>query len=64
MCADCAVTVYPKTDKCKGGRGGKREIEFSRMTKASQDVARERWEKMKRDKAEGRNRGFIGFESV
>lgn len=61
MCADCAVTVYPRTDKCKGGRGGKRQIEFDRMTKSSQDVARRRWEKMKRDKAEGRNRSLAGF---
>lgn len=64
MCADCAVTVYPKTDKCKGGRGGKREIEFSRMTKHSQDVARKRWEKMQRDKAEGKNRSLKGFTAI
>lgn len=65
MYSDCAVTVYPKTDKCKGGRGGKREIEFERMTKSSQDVARQRWEKMKYDKAHGIDRGFTkGFESV
>lgn len=61
MCADCAVTVYSKTDRCKGGRGGKREIEFNRMTRASQDVARRRWEKMQRDKAEGRDRSLRGF---
>lgn len=66
MCCDCAVTVYPKTDKCKGGRGGKREIEFSPMSRQSQEVARQRWEKMKRDKATGRNRGFTDgkFETL
>ncbi len=64
MCADCAVTVYPKTDKCKGGRGGKREVEFGRMTKTSQEVARQRWEKMQRDKAEGRNRSLRGFTEI
>lgn len=58
MCADGSLTVYPKTDKCKGGRRGSREIEFERMTKASQDVARQRWEKMKYDKAHGIDRGF------
>lgn len=61
MCADTSVTVYPKTDRCKGGRGGKREIEFGRMSKSSMDVARQRWEKMKRDKASGIDRGFSGF---
>ena len=64
MCADTPVTVYPKTDRCKGGRGGRREIEFPRMTRSSQDTARQRWEKMKRDKARGLNRGFTEGYSV
>lgn len=58
MCADCAVTVYPKTDKCKGGRGGKSEFEFGRLSKHSMEIGRQRWEQMKRDKATGRDRGF------
>lgn len=58
MCADVPVTVYTKTDKCKGGRGGKREIEFGRMSKSSMEVARQRWEKMKYDKEHGIDRGF------
>ena len=58
MCADMSVTVYPKTDRCKGGRGGKREIEFPRMSRASMETARERWEKMKREKEAGIDRGF------
>lgn len=58
MCADCAITIYPQTDKCKGGRGGKRVIEFGRLSKHSIEVARQRWEQMKRDKASGRDRGF------
>lgn len=58
MCADHAVTIYPKTDKCVGGRGGKGEIEFPRLSKSSIEVARQRWEQMKRDKAEDRDRGF------
>ena len=65
MCADTSVTVYPKTDKCKGGRGGKSTIEFGRMSKSSMQTARERWEKMKRDKANGIDRGFTkGFTSA
>ena len=64
MCADTSVTVYPKTDRCKGGRGGKREIEFGRMSKSSMETARRRWEQMKRDKAEGRDRGFKDFTPV
>lgn len=65
MCADVPVTIYPKTDKCKGGRGGKREIEFPRMSRHSMEVARQRWEKMKYDKAHGIDRGFAkGFEPV
>ncbi|MBD5302380.1 MAG: hypothetical protein HDS16_05215 [Bacteroides sp.] len=64
MCADCSITVYPKTDRCKGGRGGRREIEFPRMSRSSMETARQRWEKMKRDKASGNDRGFSGFSIV
>lgn len=58
MCADTSVTVYPKTDRCKGGRGGKKDIEFPRMSKSSMATARQRWEKMQEDKRLGRDRGF------
>lgn len=58
ICADTSITVYPKTDRCKGGRGGKKTIEFPRMSKASMQTARERWEKMQEDKRLGRDRGF------
>ena len=60
MCADCSVTVYPKTDTCKGGRGGKRDYKFGRLSKSSIEVARQRWEKMKYDKANHIDRGFKG----
>ena len=60
MCADCAVTVYPKTDTCKGGRGGKKSYTFERLSKSSIEVARQRWEKMKQDKANHIDRGFKG----
>ena len=63
MCADCSVTVYPKTDRCKGGRGGKRDIEFGRLSKSSIEVARQRWEKMKYDKEHRIDRGFKKGES-
>lgn len=39
MCADCPVTVYPKTDTVKG-RGGK-EYKFHRPSSASLREARE-----------------------
>ena len=58
MYADCPITVYPTTDTCKGGRGGKKDYKFGRLSKSSIEVARQRWEKMKRDKALGRDRGF------
>lgn len=60
MYSDCSITVYPKTDRCKGGRGGKKEFEFGRLSKSSMEVGRQRWERMKRDKASGRDRGFSG----
>lgn len=62
MCVDAPVTGYPKIDKCKGGCGGKREIEFGRMTKHSMDVVRQRWEKMQYDKAHGIDREFNAGE--
>lgn len=58
MYSDVSVTVYPHTDKCKGGRGGKRTIEFGVPTKRALDVGKQRWEQMKRDKAQGKDRGF------
>lgn len=64
MYTDCPVTVYPKTDTCKGGRGGKKDYTFGRLSKASIEVGRQRWEKMKRDKAEGKDRGFVGWKSL
>lgn len=64
MCADTSVTVYPKTDRCKGGRGGKREIEFGVPSRRSLDVGRQRWEKMQRDKANRVDRGFKKSENT
>ena len=65
MCVDTSITVYPKTDRCKGGRGGKKEIEFGRMSKSSIDTARQRWERMKADKAAHRDRGFTeGYSAL
>lgn len=63
MCADQSITTYPKTDKGKGGKGGKREVEFERMTRSSQEVARQRWEKMKAAKSAGK-RSLDGFKMM
>lgn len=42
MCADCAVTVYPKTDTVKDSRG--KEHKFSRPTSRSLTDARKQFE--------------------
>lgn len=41
MCADCAVTVYPKTDTVKDGKG--KEHKFSRPSSRSMNEAREQF---------------------
>lgn len=41
MCADCAVTVYPKTDSVKDGKG--KEHKFSRPSSRSMNEAREQF---------------------
>lgn len=41
MCADCAVTVYPKTDSVKDGKG--KEHKFNRPSSRSMNDARERF---------------------
>lgn len=41
MCADCAVTVYPKTDSVKDSKG--KEHKFSRPSSRSMNEARERF---------------------
>lgn len=42
MCADCAVTVYPKTDTVKGSKG--KERKFSRPSTRSLLEARENFD--------------------
>ena len=42
MCADCAVTVYPKTDSVKDGKG--KVHKFNRPSPRSLNEARERFE--------------------
>lgn len=44
MCADCSITVYPKTDSVKDGKG--KEHQFSRPSTRSLNEAREKFEKM------------------
>ena len=41
MCADCAVTVYPKTDTVKDSKG--KERKFNRPSSRSMNEARERF---------------------
>lgn len=41
MCADCAVTVYPKTDTVKDGKG--KEHKFNRPSLRSLNEAKERF---------------------
>lgn len=41
MCSDCAVTVYPKTDSVKDGKG--KEHKFNRPSPRSINEARERF---------------------
>lgn len=41
MCADCAVTVYPKTDTVKDGKG--RRHKFNRPASRSINEAREKF---------------------
>lgn len=41
MCADCAVTVYPKTDTVKDRKG--KERKFNRPSSRSINEARERF---------------------
>lgn len=41
MCADCAVTVYPKTDTVKDSKG--KERKFSRPSSRSMNEAREQF---------------------
>lgn len=42
MCADCAVTVYPKTDSVKDGKG--KEHKFSRPSTRALREAREKFD--------------------
>lgn len=42
MYSDCAVTVYPKTDSVKDGKG--KEHKFNRPSSRSLDEARKRFE--------------------
>lgn len=42
MCADCAVTVYPKTDSVKDGKG--KEHKFSRPSSRSLSEAKEKFD--------------------
>ena len=58
MVADTAVTVYPPTDRCPAGRGGKRQKEFTRPSRASMEVARRRWQQMQHDRLHHIDRGF------
>lgn len=55
MCADCSVTVYPKTDKVKGGKKG---IEFSKPEKGALEAATERWKERQARKARGEDVGI------
>lgn len=41
MCADCAVTVYPKTDTVKDGKG--KHHKFNRPSSRSINEAREKF---------------------
>lgn len=41
MCSDCAVTVYPKTDSVKDGKG--KEHKFNRPSPRSINEARKRF---------------------
>lgn len=41
MCADCSVTVYPKTDTVKDGKG--KEHKFNRPSSRSINEAKERF---------------------
>lgn len=43
MCADCAVTVYPKTDSVKDGKG--KEHKFNRPSSRSIKEAKEQFDK-------------------
>lgn len=58
LCADAPVTVYPPTDTCPGGRHGKKNIEFTRPTARSIEVARRRWQQMQHDRLHHIDRGF------
>ncbi len=42
MCADCAVTIYPKTDTVKDGKG--KEHKFRRPSSASITESRKTFE--------------------
>lgn len=43
MCADCSVTVYPKTDSVKDGKG--KERKFSRPSMQSMRESKEIFDK-------------------
>ena len=61
MCADCAVTIYPKTDTVKDGKG--KEHKFRRPSSASIKESRkafESWDDVKNptfDRSEERRVG-------
>lgn len=42
MCTDCALTIYPKTDTVKDGKG--KEHRFSRPSSRSLEEARKEFE--------------------
>ena len=42
MCADCSITVYPKTDTVKGSKG--KEYKFSRPSSSSLKEAKKRFD--------------------
>lgn len=48
MCADCSITVYPKTDSVKDSKG--KEHKFNRPSTRALNEAREKYEQqMKKD---------------